>query len=230
MRSLFPTVSVVVLVTFAALHAGASQRRATCWPVSLQFQELAKRPTGKSQGETPVSMHISVVAIKGNHLEEIGDVLKKCKYTIEKSFKVRSGKDASRELAWKGDRNRVAKAAYFASGWTFLLDPELVLTTDDVWLDYSRKWNTRVVGWLCETTSGTFGLAVFESGKKRRQVVSVDGEVKVDEGMALAEESGMKWSEASVKGVLKIAKDLGAAYDFPADRDYTVFQLRGSGE
>jgi hypothetical protein len=170
--------------------------------------------------------HFAVVAVEGNHLAEIGDVFKKCKYVVEKSSKVTTGKEASLDLGRKLDGDRVTKAAYFASGWTFIVDPELVMFSSDVWLDYSRKWKTRVIGCLCESTSGTYGLAVFKSGKKKRQVVSVDREIKVDEGKALAEEAGMKWTEATTNGVMDVAKRLGATYDFPADRAYTLFRLK----
>src|SRR5437588_5358596 len=121
-----------------------------------------------------MSMHISVVAIEGNHLAEISQVLQKCKYVIEKSTTVRTWKQAERELTWNPSPDRVSKVGYFANGWTFLIDPELVLFTDDVWRIYSRKWNARVFGWLCEGASGSYGLTLFQSGKKRREVVSVE--------------------------------------------------------
>jgi hypothetical protein len=173
-------------------------------------------------------MHISVVAIEGDHLQEIGEILKKCKYDIEKSYTVRTGNEASRAMG-KSDANRVAKVAYFTSGWTTIVDPELVLfTNDEIWEANSRKWNNRVIGWLSESASGSYGLTLFQSGKKQREVVSVDGEVKVDKGTPLPEESGVNWSDASAREVLEVAKRFGAIYDFLADREYTVFQLNES--
>lgn len=172
-----------------------------------------------------MSMHISVVSIEGNHLNEIADVLRKCEYVIEDSFTVQTGDQASRELDWNPDPNRLAKVAYIADGWTFIVDPELVLMLDDVWLEYSQKWNTRVVGWVCEGASGSYGLTVFDSGSKRREVFSGDGEVAVNTGEPLAEESNMNWNEAWEDDVLEIAKRLGAEYDFLADREYLVFHL-----
>ncbi len=83
--------------------------------------------------------HVAVVAIEGNHLVEIGDVFKKCKYAVEKSSKVNSGKEASRELGHRLDGDRVTKLAYFASDWTFIVDPELVLFSNDVWLEYGAS-------------------------------------------------------------------------------------------
>jgi hypothetical protein len=185
-------------------------------------------PDDRSAGDKTMKIRLSVLAIEGNHLNEIADVFKKKKYVIEKSFTVSTGKKVSDELAWSPDRDRVAKAAYFASGWTFVVDPEMVLTTDDIWLDFSRKWDARVVGWFCDSASDTYGLTVFQSGKKQRQIFSVDGDVKVNEGNPLAEESDMKWNKASAKSVLNVTKRIGAEYDFLADREYTIFQLNES--
>lgn len=170
-------------------------------------------------------MHISVVSIEGDHLSEIADVLKKCEYIIEQSYTVPTGDQASRELDWQPDRLHVAKVAYVSGGWTFIVDPELVLMVDDVWLEYSRKWNTRVVGWVCEGASGSYGLTVFDSGTKRREVFSGEGEVRIDEGKPLPEELGMDWSQAWEEDVVEIATRLGAEYDFLADREYLVFRL-----
>jgi len=172
-----------------------------------------------------MSMHISVVSIKGDHLDKLADVFRKCEYLIEDSFSVATGDAASRELDWHPDPNHVAKVAYVADDWTFIVDPELVLMSDDVWLEYSRKWDTRVIGWVCEGASGSYGLTVFDSGSKRREVCKCDGEVAVNEGKPLPEESGIDWSEAWEDDVLEIAKRFGAEYDFLADREYLVFRL-----
>lgn len=172
-----------------------------------------------------MSMHISVVSIEGDHLDEVADVFRKCEYVIENSFTVLTGDQASRELDWNPDRNRVAKVAYAADGWTFIVDPELVLMSNDVWLEYSQKWNTRVIGWVCEGASGSYGLTVFDSGSKRRDVFSGAGEVAVNNGEPLPEESDVNWSEACEDDVLEIAKRLGAEYDSLADREYLVFHL-----
>lgn len=172
-----------------------------------------------------MSMHISVVSIEGDHLHEIADVLRKCEYVIEDSFTVPKGDQASRELDWKPNRNRVAKVAYFADGWTFIVDPEMVLLSYDVWLEYSQKWNTKVIGWVCEGASGSYGLIVFDSGRKCREVIQCDGEIVVNNGKPLPEESGMNWTEAWEDDILEIARRFGAEYDFLADREYLVFHL-----
>lgn len=172
-----------------------------------------------------MSMHISVVSIKGDHLDEVADVFRRCHYVIENSFIVPTGDQASRELVWSPDRNRVAKLAYVEEDWTFIVDPEIVLMSDDVWLEYSQKWNTRVVGWVCEGASGSYGLTIFDSGSKRREVFCGGGEVAVNKGKPLPEELEINWSEACEDDVLEIAKRLGAEYDFLPDREYLVFHL-----
>jgi hypothetical protein len=172
-----------------------------------------------------MSMHISVVSIEGDHLNDIADVLRKCEYVIESSFVVTNGEQASRELDWHPDRMHVAKVAYVSDDWTFIIDPELVLMSDDVWLEYSKKWNTRVAGWICEGTSSSYGLTFFDSGIKRREEFRCNGEVAVNSGKPLPEESGVDWTEAWEDDILEIAKRLGAEYDFLADRQYLVFRL-----
>ena len=97
--------------------------------------------------------------------------------------------------------------------------------SNDVWLEYSQKWNTRVIGWICEGASGSYGLTVFESGSKRREVLCADGQIAIDEGKPLPEEANVDWQEASEDDVLEIAKRVGAEYDFFPDREYLVFHL-----
>ena len=172
-----------------------------------------------------MSLHISVVSIEGNHLDEIAEVLRECQYVIEDSFIVKTGEEASRQLEWGPDRNHVAKVAYFANGWTHVVDPELVLMVNDVWIRYSQAWNNRILGWLCEGASGSYGITVFNAGRRVRQVLAVDGEVSGDEGDPLPEEANTDWSEAWEDDVLEIARRFGAEYDYLENRDYLVFHL-----
>jgi hypothetical protein len=170
-------------------------------------------------------MHISVVSIEGNYLDDVPEILRKCEYVIEDCFTVQTGDEASRQLDWNPDPNRVAKVAYFSNGWTFIVDPEMVLMSDDVWLEYSRKWKTRVVGWVCEGASGSYRLSLFESGTKLREVQSCAGEDTFELGKPLPEEANINWDEAWEDDVLEIVERLGAKYDFMVDREYVVFQL-----
>lgn len=172
-----------------------------------------------------MSLHISLVSIQGNHLSEIVGVLEDCEYIVEESYSINSGDQVSEELGWSPDRNRVAKAAYFEHGWTFVIDPELVLFMDDIWLRYSRKWDNRIFGWVCEGVSCSYGITVFDSGIKRRKILSIDGEIVADEGKPLNEETDLDWKDVWETDILEIAKRIGAEYDFPTDREYLIFHL-----
>lgn len=76
--------------------------------------------------------------------------------------------------------------------------------------------------------SGSYGLTVFDSGTKRRDVIRCDGEIALNEGEPLPEESSVDWSEAWEDDVLEIVRRLGPEYDYLADRDYLVFRLNES--
>jgi len=170
-------------------------------------------------------MHISVVSIEGDHLNDIADVLKRCEYVVEDSFTVQTGDEAAKELDWSPNPDRVAKVAYSDNGWTTIIDPELTLMTEDVWVEYSKEWNNRVFGWVCEGASGTYGLVVFDTGRKRRDVMAVAGDIAVNDGEPLPEESGTDWEQACEDEVLDLAEQIGPGNDFLADREYTVFHL-----
>lgn len=100
--------------------------------------------------------------------------------------------------------------------------------TNDVWLAYSKLWNNRVISWVCEGVSGSYGLIVFDSGLQRRQIVSCDGEVVADKGDPLPEECHINWNEVGESEILEIASQMGADFDFLVDRDYLCFQLTRS--
>jgi hypothetical protein len=170
-------------------------------------------------------MHISVVSIEGDHLADVAEILQKCEYVIEATFTVQTAEEAWKELDWNPDRNRVAKVAYHGNGWTHIIDPELVLMSDDVWLEYSRKWSTRVVGWVCEGASGSYGITVFEGGQKHRQVFACEGEVATDVGQRLPEEADVDWSAAWEDDVLEIVRQIGADSECPAEDGYLVYHL-----
>lgn len=173
-----------------------------------------------------MSLHISVVSLEGNHLDEIAAVLADCDYRIEDSFVVSSAHSAANELDWRPSRDRLAKVAYCAKGWTHIIDPELVLMMDhDVWRTYSRRWNNVVVGWVCEGISGSYGLVVFDRGQKIREVLAVSGELEVDDGSRLPEEVHIDWASVSEDDLLQLIRDIGPKADMDEDRDYLVLHL-----
>jgi hypothetical protein len=170
-------------------------------------------------------MHIGVVSIEGDHRREIPEILARLRYTVLETFRSNDADQASEELEWGPDRNKVAKVVYFSEGFTHIVDPEMVLMGDSIWLECSLKWGNRVIGWICEGASGSYGITVYESGRKIRNVFRVDGEIKTNEGEPLVEEFGLNWEGAWETDVLELADQLGASFDMSVDREYEIYYL-----
>ncbi len=172
-----------------------------------------------------MSLHLSVVSIEGSHLEALPGVLKELGYVIDSETTVNSSEQAFRAAEEHPDRFHVTKVAYFEDGFTHLLDLEMVLSHDDVWLEFTRTRSCRVVGWICEGASSTFELDVCDRGRWIRNVVAIEGEVRASTGEPLEEEEGVDWSVAGEQDVLAVVDRLGATSDFSADRNYRVYRL-----
>jgi|GEM_PF-4258705 len=175
-----------------------------------------------------MSLHISVVAIEGDHLEEIADILLSLDYIIEDSFTVQTGEEAAKQLSWRPDADHVAKVAYTDCGWTYIVDPELTVMLEETWIERTQQWNNRVFAWICEGVSGSYGIMLYERGVLKRDICVVESEVHEGCGPAIPEEINLDWTEAFEDDIMKIARRIGADYDYLADREYLVFQLNES--
>ena len=117
-----------------------------------------------------MSLHLGVVSIEGNRLLELAEVLRKDGYLIDQETTVDTSREAVAAAEEQPDRLHVTKVAYSEDDFTHLLDLEMVLQHNDVWLEYSRKWVCRVIGWICEGASSTFQLSVCDRGEWIRHV------------------------------------------------------------
>lgn len=162
-----------------------------------------------------MSLHTSVIAIRGNHVDDVAAVLERCDYRLLGPPTIYDNVDD----AWGDltdepeDRTKVKKLAYCDGGWTFIVDDELVMMVqDDVWSHFSDHWQTRILGWICEGASGTYAIAVFDNGKKVRDALYVDGELRENNGSPLPEETGVDWSSPYEDDILGIADRMGAPF------------------
>jgi hypothetical protein len=131
--------------------------------------------------------NISVVAIRGDHSGKAGDLLRLFGYEAEDGPIEVTGWDAA--ARHPGDHR--CKAVDFDGEWTVIVDPELVLMTDEATCaEVSRSLGSQVCGLVCEGVSGTYGFNVFRDGSKVRGFCSTSGAVNEDEGAALPEEVG----------------------------------------
>jgi hypothetical protein len=172
-----------------------------------------------------MSLHLSVISIEGNRLGGLPEVLKKNGYIIDQETTVETSEEAIRAAEEHPDRMHVTKVAYAADGFTHLLDLEMVLQKDDVWLEFTKRWRCRMVAWICEGAASSFALSVCDRGHWIRSVLAVEGEVRENEGDQLAEEECLEWSDANEVDVLAVIERLGASSDFSVDRQYRVYRL-----
>ena len=172
-----------------------------------------------------MSLHLSVVSIEGDRRGEISGLFERLNYIVLERFTVDTSDRADQELEWRPDRNQVAKIVYVENGFTHIVDPELVLMSDGIWGEASARWQCRVIGWVCEGASGSYGLVIHDSGKKIRDVFRVAGVLQTDKGEQLDEEQGLKWTDAFEDDVLGIVDRLGAGFDFDVNREYVVYHL-----
>ncbi len=174
-----------------------------------------------------MSLHISVVSIEGNHLADLAEVFERCNYRVIGSEMTTDADSAARQLDQHVvEQTKVRKVAYFSDGWTHIVDPELVIMSDSAWADYSARWDGRIVSWVCEGCSGTYGFSLYEAGAKVRSVCRTEGRVYEDEGVPQREEAGIDWAHAFEDDVLAVAERLGAPYGYlEGVAEYHVFLL-----
>src|SRR5262245_30770020 len=176
-------------------------------------------------------LHISCVAIEGNDLAAMPGLFESCQYrVVDPVTTVSDGERVGKALeqrSLEGDRTR--KVAFLQGSWTMIIDPELVMTTDEeVWIRLSSNHRTRVLCWVCEGVSATYEFILFEHGKKKRMVSHCDGDLS-QSGTPLPEEAGFDWTKADEDSILRVAERLGARYDYLEARiDYQIYLLEYS--
>jgi len=179
-----------------------------------------------------MGVHFAVVAFKGSHLGRMADFLRELDYELVGApASCTSGEEAMELLNEESDNvDIVRKAAYESGGWTYLVDPEMVVITSvDELTAFAQTHATRILGLICESSSASYGFSVF-APTLQREVLAVNGEVVTNTGDAIPEERGIDWRRADERQILTVAERFGVAYDeMSADRPYLVFTLDESG-
>jgi hypothetical protein len=174
-----------------------------------------------------MSLHISVVCFQGARQEDIEELLGRMEYRLVEPPRQAKTTAELQRLLWvnTGSRNRVVKATYSDNGWTYLLDPEMVvMCLGDVLSQYSREKHTRIFAWVCEGASMTYGFRVFDHDSSREFIVQ-EGSVVADKGQPIIEEMDLDWTRA-VEAIMCLAAKLGAPYDYlEHDRTYLMYTL-----
>jgi len=156
-----------------------------------------------------VSLHMSIVAIEGNRLADFPAIWRRFQY--EPSDKPMEG--ATWETATKRETPET-KAVCYLDGWTVILDPELVMMTEDAaCAALSAEMSARIVGVLSEGVSASYGFNVFSGGHQIRGFLAVDGDTVEDTGAPLPEEDGIDKQAVSEPDMLAVLAKFGVHYD-----------------
>jgi hypothetical protein len=156
-----------------------------------------------------MSLHISVVAIQGDHIDRAAELLGFFGYGTEATpIEVAGWDAASRYL---GDHR--CKAIYSLDDWTAIVDPELVLMLDeDACSEISRRFASQVCGLVCEGVSGNYGFNLFRGGRKVRGFCSTDGSITEDAGEPILEELEFDRRRASEVRLIAMVGRIGFDY------------------
>jgi hypothetical protein len=156
-----------------------------------------------------MSLHISVIAIQGDHIDRAGELLGVFGFAAT----AEPAEVAGWEAASKALDDHNCKAACSADGWTVIIDPDLVLMLDErACADISRRLGTQLCGLVCEGVSGTYGFILFRGGTTVRRFCSTNGVVADDAGEPLPAESDFDKSRATESGVIDVLGRLGFDY------------------
>jgi hypothetical protein len=171
-----------------------------------------------------MSLHISVVAIQGDHIGRAEELLGLFGSGPETGpIEVTSLEEASRYIDTHG-----CKAVYCHLGLTAIVDPELVFMMDEgTCAEISRRLGSQVCGFVCEGVSGTYGFNLFRDGEKVRGFCSTNGKITEDMGQPIAEEIGFDRSLATEVSLIELVARIG--FNFWDIEEVDRFIVYGAG-
>jgi len=167
-------------------------------------------------------LHFSEVAIQGDHVKDVEHLFAKLKYRIvRKNWVVGWSQFNSAIDKQPSKKDRVRKAVYLSNGWTHIVDPELVMFSEEkVLARESRLLHAKIVTWLSESTSDSYGFSAYENGRLLRAVLNLGGKVEA-RGSRLPAEQQAVWKDAGEDKILEMAKRLGPGFN-PEDEKVKV--------
>lgn len=173
----------------------------------------------------------SFIALKGDFLNQVDDVFGIYKYADTKTDSTFNDWDEFNNFLSENyfdysNREIALRGIWFYNGWTIVCDPEMVDTVDEATLlELSQKLNTRIITFVIQTTSGSFGYSVYDSYVKRCFLV-IDGEVVDNEHEPLPEETGLNINKnVFIDDILQLAANFGIDISGKHSEVYTVKQL-----
>lgn len=176
-------------------------------------------------------MTISIIIIRGNHLDKVSVIFECFKYNDLGQDKTFDNTDKFNEYLFDNyfdfaNREIALRGLWVDNNWTIISDPEMVDTVDDeTLLRLSNKLNSEVQTFIIQTTSGSFGFAMYDK-IKQRHFFATDGEVTDNFGSPLTEEQGLSLNKnVFVDDILKLANNFGIDLEGKCGKSFIVKQL-----
>ncbi len=170
-----------------------------------------------------MSLHMCVIAIEGDARGAVPDFFLQSQYDLpdEDATLDADGFAAAMEALDEPEDKAVA----FHRGWTSILDPEMVLYTEEEALAaFSRDYG-KVLAIMVEAGSGTYGLSLYQKGEKRRDLLVTGGALAEDFGEPLPAEEQINLADLDEDAILDLALGLGYNFDTLGEAQFIVYPL-----
>lgn len=176
-----------------------------------------------------MSLHMAMVSIEGEHRAAAPEIFDLLDYKIVgEPIRVQKATDLDPHLQnVQPAPGQVKRIVYTDGEWTHIADFELILFSEPLlWKELSKRWNTRIVCWICEGSSGTYAFSLYENGELLRQVSATAGVLSEVVGEPLPEEDGLEWEHACEDDIFVLIEHFGVRYCYmEQDWDYVVYLL-----
>lgn len=178
----------------------------------------------------------SFIAIKGNFFNRAAEIFAAFKYLDTAQDKQFNDWQEFNDYLYDNyfefaNNDTAIRGIWTANGWTIINDPEMVDTVDEMaLLQLSKILDTEIMTFLIQTTSNSFGFAVYHDTIKRL-FFATGGEITDNLNSPLAQESGLNINEhIFADDILNLASRLGIDLEGKNKLTYTVKQLAYSDE
>lgn len=178
----------------------------------------------------------SFIAIRGIHLDRMREIFEIFNYKDTHQDKQFNDWQEFNDFLYDNyfelaSNNLALRGIWSDNGWTIIIDPEMVDTTDEeVLLELSKKLDTDIITFIIQTTSNSFGFTLYNDSVKRKFVVS-DGEVTDNLHQPLEQEKGLNINKKIFSDdILNLAENFGIDLKGNGNRTYLVKQLGYSEE
>jgi hypothetical protein len=177
-----------------------------------------------------------IIAIEGNHMSDLESIFQTFRYndTLNDMKFDSYDKHASylfenyHELSSKGITIR---GVWYENNWTIISDPEFTdLVSADIIEKLAKKFNTRVLTFMIQSTSATFGYSLYNPSIERQFIVS-DGDICENNGTPLPEEKEIDLNHKIFSDeITKLATNFGVDINGTKGKEFVVKQFEYNDE